>query len=126
VVRYSVPLDAGPLLDQQVGVHLALPLHGHLPSVLEVEEPREAARRRLCDLHLPGDAGRVHSTGHVHGVAPDVVQELRGPDHACSHFAYIPLCSSRWLFEDVPKAPSHGTDQSLLLKPNQKSKTPLF
>lgn len=47
----------------------------------------------LGDLNLVRHARRVHSGGHVHGVAPNVVLRLPGANHAGDH-----LCNSHYKF----------------------------
>lgn len=42
-----------------------------------------------ADLDPAGDAGAVHPTGHIHGVAPDVVLRPASPDHTGHHGAHV-------------------------------------
>ena len=53
---------------------------------------REKCRRRglpPADLYPSGDAAAVHSAGHVHRVAPDVILRLSGAHHAGNHGALV-------------------------------------
>ena len=42
-----------------------------------------------ADLRVVGQAGAVHSAGHVDGVAPDIVLRLPSPDHPRHHGADV-------------------------------------
>ena len=68
--------------EQQVGHHRPLPADVDHAARLELQGILQALVRRLGDLHPARDAVRFHPARGVHGVAPDVVDELPEPDHA--------------------------------------------
>ncbi|KFV67418.1 hypothetical protein N307_13276, partial [Dryobates pubescens] len=65
----------------EVGLHLTLPLHIDSASIVKViPHLAQDAVALLTHLYATLDAGGVHPAGDVHGVPPDVVQQLGGAD----------------------------------------------
>ena len=63
----------------------ALALDLDQPARLELVPAAQPFFDRAGDLDLPGDPQRFHARGQVDRVAPDVVDELLGPDHPGDH-----------------------------------------
>ena len=76
-------------VPQQEHLHVVLPLDEDLPPLLEVVPLRHHLPRPLVDLHAAVHAAAVHSARDVDGVAPDVVVELGGADHAARDVAVV-------------------------------------
>ncbi|KFP03107.1 hypothetical protein N300_13985, partial [Calypte anna] len=65
----------------EVGLHLTFPLHiDRAPVVKVVPHPVEDAVALLTHLDPTLNAGGVHPARDVHGVTPDVIQQLGGAD----------------------------------------------
>uniref|UniRef100_A0A182J3C9 Uncharacterized protein n=1 Tax=Anopheles atroparvus TaxID=41427 RepID=A0A182J3C9_ANOAO len=75
--------------EQIVHFHVVLTLDVHAAAPLEVVALAEHRYAVAADLDSAGHAGRVHAARDVHRVAPDVVVQLAGADHAGRHVAEV-------------------------------------
>src|SRR6185369_16821350 len=68
--------------DQEPGAHHALALYRDLAARRQDVHFLQQLPRFIGDVHHPRFAVRFHPTRGVHGVSPDVVNELALADHA--------------------------------------------
>src|SRR5437763_1161194 len=73
-------LRSTPAEEERLGLALALQLDR--ATRLDIERLAQGRCHRGGDVDPVRFRGRLQPAGHVHGVAPDVVDELPGPDHA--------------------------------------------
>ena len=68
--------------DEQITGHRTLPLDLNRTALSQLETVSQALVCALGHLDRAGQRVRFHAAGGVDGVAPQVVAELRAPDHA--------------------------------------------
>src|SRR5687767_6951507 len=66
--------------DEEPRAHRALPLHVDRPARLALEVVADELVRRFAEVDPPRHAVRLHAARGVHGVAPDVENELSQSD----------------------------------------------
>ena len=94
MLRGSISVDVGGVsvtrrsyerfarTDEAPRFHLALALHVDQPDRLDHEVVAQELPSRPRDLDLVRCSVRLHPAGHVHRVAPEVVEEAPTPDDA--------------------------------------------
>jgi len=77
-------------IRQKVRSHIALSLHFHFPSALELVRvmPQDLVHF-FRDLSVIRKSSGVHPARDVHRVAPDIVLGLSRADHACHYRADV-------------------------------------
>lgn len=53
------------------------------------QKPGRRGELRWPHLNVSHDARRLHSTGHVHSITPDVVVRFPGSNYSCQHSTFI-------------------------------------
>src|SRR5688572_10703154 len=85
---WEPPPSAGPSCerfaraDEAPRLDLPLALHLYEPERLDYEVVSQKLEGRARDLDRVGRPVRLHPARHVHGVAPQVVEEPAAPDHS--------------------------------------------
>src|SRR5947209_527915 len=82
-------LVVGAARKEEIGVHQPLALYLDRAAGAKVVAVSQTIEGPRGNLDCPGWSVRLHAAGGVDGVAPEVVAELRAPDHASDYWAGV-------------------------------------